>query len=230
MASFDSMAGKDLAGDWLHYYTNEDMLNDEGKPRKLRKYMGVDPAISLSANADRFVISIIGVSDSNEVFLLEQYAARIPFAEQLLKIEEFYIKHKPEIIGIESNAYQAALVQQTERLQTMPPVVPMFAKGKKFERILAMSPLFRIGKVKIRKDHADFIQEWVDYDSSLPKPKDDCLDSVEIALRTAGALLDGIVDPLPAANPGGLPDWVVNDRPSGDKEDRFVDEMMGSVW
>ena len=49
-------------------------------------------------------------------------------------------------------------------------------------------------------------------------------------MRTAGALLDGIVDPLPAANPGGLPDWVVNDRPSGDKEDRFVDEMMGSVW
>jgi hypothetical protein len=104
-----------------------------------------------SANADRFVITIIGVADSNEVFLLEQYAARIPFAEQLLKIEEYYLRFKPEIIGIESNAYQAALVQQTERLTSMPPVVPMFAKGKKWERILAMSPLFRIGKVKIKK-------------------------------------------------------------------------------
>ncbi len=85
------------------------------------------------------------------MFLLEQYAARIPFAEQLLKIEEYYLRFKPEIIGIESNAYQAALVQQTERLTSMPPVVPMFAKGKKWERILAMSPLFRIGKVKIKK-------------------------------------------------------------------------------
>ena len=229
MASFDSMAGKDLAGDWLHYYTNEDLLDDEGKPRKLRKYMGVDPAISLSANADRFVITIIGVADSNEVFLLEQYAARIPFAEQLLKIEEYYIKYRPEIIGIESNAYQAALVQQTERLQTMPPVVPMFAKGKKWERLLAMSPLFRIGKVKIKKDHADFIQEWVDYDSSLPRPKDDCLDSMEIALRTAGALL-GDLTLVESSNTSGLPDWVLNDRPSGKREDRFVDEMMGSFW
>lgn len=66
---------------------------------------------------------------------------------------------------------------------------------------------------------------------ALQKPKDDCLDSMEIALRTAGALLDGIIDPLPKQNPGGLPDWIVNDRPGVlDKEDRFVDEMMGSMW
>ena len=225
------MAGKDLAGDWLHYYTNEDLIDSEGKPLKLRKYMGVDPAISLSANADRFVITILGVADSNEVFLLEQYAARIPFAEQLLKIEEYYLRFKPEIIGIESNAYQAALVQQTERLTSMPPVVPMFAKGKKWERILAMSPLFRIGKIKIKKDHADFIQEWVDYDSAMQKPKDDCLDSMEIALRTAGALLDAMAEPFKPSNPGNLPDWIVNDRPGVlDKEDRYVDEMMGSMW
>jgi phage terminase large subunit-like protein len=228
MASFDSMAGKDLAGDWLHYYTSEDLIDEDGKPLKLRKYMGVDPAISLSANADRFVITIIGVADSNEVFLLEQYAARIPFAEQLIKIEEYYIKYKPEIIGIESNAYQAALVQQTERLSSMPPVVPMFAKGKKWERILAMSPLFRIGKVKIKKDHADFIQEWVDYDSSQRTPKDDCLDSMEIALRTAGALLGELYPSIIKEN--SLPDWVLSDRPNGNKEDRFVDEMMGSIW
>ena len=231
MASFDSMAGKDLAGDWLHYYESSDLLDSEGKPLKLRKYMGVDPAISLSANADRFVITIIGVTDSNEVFLLEQYAARIPFAEQLLTIEEYYLRFKPEIIGIESNAYQAALVQQTERLMSMPPVVPMFAKGKKWERILAMSPLFRIGKIKIKKDHANFIQEWVDYDSAQQKPKDDCLDSMEIALRTAGALLDAMSEPFKPSNPGNLPDWIVNDRPGNiDKEDRFVDEMMGSMW
>jgi phage terminase large subunit-like protein len=229
MASFDSMAGKDLAGDWLHYYSSEDLIDSEGQPLKLRKYMGVDPAISLSANADRFVITIIGVSDANDVFLLEQYAARIPFPEQLLKIEEYYIKYKPEIIGIESNAYQAALVQQTERLQTMPPVVPLFAKGKKWERILAMSPLFRIGKVKIKKDHADFIQEWVDYDSSQRTPSDDCLDSMEIALRTAGALL-GDYTPSTTSASSNLPDWITSDRPGSKKEDRYVDEIMGSIW
>jgi hypothetical protein len=53
---------------------------------------------------------------------------------------------------------------------------------------------------------------------------------MEICLRTAGALLDGIPEPFPKDNPGGLPDWVVLDRPSEDKEDRFVDEFMGSIW
>ena len=119
-------------------------------------------------------------------------------------------------------------MQQTERLTSMPPVVPMFAKGKKWERILAMSPLFRIGKVKIKKDHADFIQEWVDYDSSFRAPKDDCLDSMEIALRTAGALLGEFVVEQPGTS--NMPDWVLADLPSSKKEDRFVDEMMGSFW
>jgi phage terminase large subunit-like protein len=227
-AAFDSMAGRDLAGDWLKYYTEEDLRDDEGKPLKLRKYMGVDPAVSMSGKGDRFVISVVGVSNSNQVFLLEQYAARIPFAEQLERIEEYYINWKPEIIGIESNAYQAALVQQAERLPSMPPIVPIFAKGKKYERILAMSPLFRIGKIRVKKDHRDFIDEWINYDASMSKPKDDCLDSVEIALRCAGALLgDYATEAKPNNN---LPDWVLADRPGASRKENFVDDDMGSMW
>ena len=227
-AAFDSMAGRDLSGDWLKYYDSDDLKDSEGNSLKLRRYMGVDPAVSMSGKGDRFVISVVGVSDSNQVFLLDQFASRIPFAEQLEKIEEYYINWKPEIIGIESNAYQAALVQQAERLPSMPPIVPIFAKGKKFERILAMSPLFRIGKVKIKRDHRDFIDEWINYDSSLSKPKDDCLDSVEIALRCAGALLG---EYTPEVSSGGaLPDWILSDRPGNRNTQDFVDETMGSYW
>ena len=232
MAAFDSMAGRDLAGDWLHYYTEEDLpRNSDGSLQKLRKYMGVDPAVSMSGKGDRFVISIVGVSDNNQVFLIDQYAAKIPFVEQLEKIQEYYLRYNPEIIGIESNAYQAALVQQAERLPSMPPIVPIFAKGKKFERIMAMSPLFRIGKVQIKAEQKDFIDEWINYDASISNPKDDCLDSVEIALRTAGALLGESFMDEKTENPGGLPDWVINDRPTDiTNKDRFVDEMMGSMW
>ena len=217
-----------MAGDWLKYYTEDDLRDSEGNKIKLRRYMGVDPAVSMSGKGDRFVISVVGVSDSNQVFLLDQYAARIPFVEQLEKIEEYYINWKPDIIGIESNAYQAALVQQAERLPSMPPIVPIFAKGKKYERLLAMSPLFRIGKVKIKKDHRDFIDEWINYDSSISKPKDDCLDSVEIALRCAGALLgDYTPDDKPNSN---LPDWILADRPGARRNEDFIDEQMGSMW
>ena len=232
MAAFDSMAGRDLAGDWLKYYSDEDLpRNEDGSLEKLRYYMGVDPAVSMSGRGDRFVISVVGVSKQNYVFLIDQYAAKIPFADQLEKIQEYYLRFQPEIIGIESNAYQAALVQQTERLPSMPPVVPIFAKGKKFERIMAMSPLFRIGKIRIKRDHRDFIDEWINYDASKRNPKDDCLDSVEIALRTAGALLGESFFEEKAANSNGFPDWVLSDRPGNrPKREDFVDEFMGSMW
>jgi phage terminase large subunit-like protein len=163
--------------------------------------------------------------------LLDQYAAKIPFADQLEKIQEYHIRYQPDIIGIESNAYQAALVQQAERLPSMPPIVPIFAKGKKYERIMAMSPLFRIGKVLIKAEHKDFIDEWINYDASISNPRDDCLDSVEIALRTAGALLGESFMDESVSNPGGLPDWVIDDRPKDVKsENDLVDEFLGSIW
>jgi len=142
---------------------------------------------------------------------------------------EWHYKYSPDIIGIESNAYQAALVQQAERLPSLPPIVPIFAKGKKFERIMSMSPLFKIGKVRIKQEHRDFIDEWINYDASIQKPKDDCLDSVEIALRTAGALLPGMPeDEQPQFD---LPKWVLDDRPgSVSHKDKYVDEDMGDMW
>jgi len=234
MASFDSMAGRDLAGDWLKYYTHDDLPREsDGQMEKMRFYIGVDPAVSMSGRGDRFVISVVAVSKANQVFLIEQYANRIPFAEQLEKIQEYHIRFRPDIIGIESNAYQAALVQQAERLPSMPPIVPIFAKGKKFERIMAMSPLFRIGKIRIKAEHKDFIDEWINYDASLSAPKDDCLDSVEIALRCAGALIGESFFDDPEPDYGGLPDWVVKDRPGNRKvndPNEYVDEFMGSFW
>jgi hypothetical protein len=52
---------------------------------------------------------------------------------------------------------------------------------------------------------------------------------MEIALRTAGALLGELMDDSPSYN-SNLPDWVLLDRPSANKEDRYIDEFMGSMW
>lgn len=192
MASFDAFAGVELPGEWLNYYESGDLPRDKEAPEQyaLRTYLGVDPAISLSDQADRFAMSLIGVHpQTGKVYLLEQFADRISFPEQVQMIEEWFMKYRPTYIGVESNAYQAALAQQVAQLSTLPPIMPVLARGKKYERILAMSSLFKIGKVRIRKDHKDFIDEWINYDSTVKNPKDDCLDSLEIALRSAGVLL-----------------------------------------
>lgn len=204
MASFDSMAGKELSGEWLKYFTYErdsedpDVITipriaDQPKKYALTTYVGVDPAVSLADTADKFAIALVGVTeDMSQAFLLRLWAGRIPFHEQLEKIHEWHVMYKPQFIGVESVAYQKVLADQAMRLPGFPPIIPQMAVGKKHERILGMAPLFKLGRVRIHTHmHKEFIEEWLDYDSSVKNTKDDCLDAVEIALRTAGALLPG---------------------------------------
>lgn len=202
MAAFDAMAGVALAGEWLKYYvygnvdTKTDDISIQTYKREdrydLRIFIGVDPAISISDDADDFAMAVIGLAkDNSQVFLLDYYLGHIAFPEQVEKIQEWHLKWRPEMIGIESNAFQRALEQQASRLPGIPAVIPVFSKGKKEERILTMSPLFKIGKVRIRKNQGDFIDQWVSFDPEQKNQKDDLLDAVEIALGVAGILLPG---------------------------------------
>jgi predicted phage terminase large subunit-like protein len=201
MAAFDAMSGIELHGDWLHYYTygkvdpqsgDVELPKDADGRIRLRKYIGVDPAISMSDRADHFAMALIGISMAgDQAFLLKTYKGHLPFPDQIDKIKEWWLEHRPEYIGIESNAFQRSLEQQAARMGDLPPVVPVISRGKKSERILAMAPVFKIGKVRLHRSaaSAEFVDEWVSYDSTIKNPKDDLLDAVEIALSAAGVLL-----------------------------------------
>lgn len=217
MASFEAMAGVDLPSDWLHYYVfgEDSTLGDPDDIRLvpvdgklgLRTYMAVDPALSLNADGDDFAMALIGIAEDNsQAYLIDTYKAKIPFPEQLERLEEWFLKYRPDYIGVEANAYQAALVQQAMRLPGLPNIVPVFTTGRKIatshltakaQRILAMGPLFRTGRIRINRRHKDFIDQWVSYDSSLKNPRDDLLDAVEIALSLAGVLLPSTMAPAP---------------------------------
>lgn len=235
MASFDSMTGVALQGDWLNYYTLEDLPKEDGS-LKLRKYIGVDPAISLSDTADKFAMALIGVTeDGTQAFLLKTFRGRVPFPEQLQLIQSWFVEHRPMYIAVEANAYQRALVQQIERIPGFPPVVDVTARGKKWERILSMSPWFRLGKVRIHSSQRDFIDEWLGYDPEHSNPNDDLLDAVNIALSVAGVLL-----PSMAEDPN-----IVSDKPASSIEELAqrhlqagaayptlsgVDDDLGGEW
>jgi len=224
LAAFDSMAGKDLSGEWLNYYDKADLLGKE-----MYTYIGVDPAISLADAADHFSMTLIDLEKvSNDVYVLEQFNARIPFPEQVQMIQEWHLKYRPQLIGVENTAYQAALVQQTARLSSIPPIAPIHAKGKKSERILSMAPLFKLGKVRIPRDLDIFIDQWVSYNSEIKNPEDDALDSCEIALRTAGALLPEIYSYDDDRDPVGI-QAIVDSRVPSDKQKGY-DEELGDNW
>jgi phage terminase large subunit-like protein len=148
----------------------------------LKLYLGIDPAISIADGADDFAMALIGVDPVNaQVYLVDYFLGHIAFPDQLDKIQEWFLKWRPELIGVESNAYQRALEQQVARMAGFPSTVPVFSKGKKEERILRMAPLFKVGKCRIRKNQAEFIDQWVSFDPEKKNQKDDLLDAVEIA-------------------------------------------------
>ena len=211
LAMFDAMAGVELSGDWLHYYVLKDVPRLPGSKRPdLDVFMAVDPAISLADDADRFAIAVVGVAkDKSQVYLLDTFAGRIPFPEQIDKIAEWYQIWQPQIIGVEAQGYQRSLVQQLERSVVHLPVLPIFNATKKVDRILGMAPVFKIGKVKLHDRMRDFIDEWLNYDSTVKNPKDDVLDAVELALRCAGILQ------APMGR-DSKPAWLTGDAPTSD--------------
>ncbi|MGE5596444.1 MAG: phage terminase large subunit [Hyphomicrobiales bacterium] len=215
MASFDAFAGVELQLDWLHYYVvgEETSLESPDDIRlnpktALKKYMAVDPAISIRDDADDFAMAIIGVTEDNsQAYVLKTFRGHIPFPEQVDLVQEWWLRYQPLFIGVESNAFQAALVQQLQRLPGMPPIVPIFSKAKKIERIMAMAPLFRAGRIRIHRSMHDFIDQWVSWDSTVKAIRDDMLDAVEIAIGLAGILLpsrapksDPLADLRPASS------------------------------
>lgn len=235
MASFDSMKGRDLAGEWLNYYTMDDEWRENVLPR-LKKYIGIDLAVSERDTADRFCASLIGVDDDGSVYLLEQFVDRIPFPDQVQLVTDWNIKYRPIIIGIESGVgYQGALEQHAVRLDPSLPILPIAARGKKLVRILAMTPFFKAGRIKIRRDHIDFIDEWLDYDSNHKSPHDDTLDSVEIALRTAGILL-GDTETILTDRSHELPAGDIQELATrlasqiGQRNLSYLDDQFGEEW
>lgn len=247
MASFDAMAGVELDGEWLKYYVVGEgqtlgspddirLLPKDGK-HNLRTYIGIDPAVSLADSADHFAMALVGVAEDNSfVYILETFKGRLPFPEQLNKISEWNLKYRPQFIGIESNAFQRALEQQASRLPNFPPVIPVFNKAKKVERIMGMAPLFRIGKVRIHRTQYDFIDEWVSYDSTIKNPKDDLLDAVEIALGTAGVLLPPAEQKASTLTFLGTEPTLSIDEEAREqirmigKRDDMFDEELGTDW
>jgi hypothetical protein len=197
MAAFDAMAGLTLSGAWLHYYTvgKDDTARDAIQlPRardgvvRLHKFIGVDP--STGESEDEFAMALIGLTEERDQgFLLDYFKGKIQFPEQVDKIREWSLKYRPEHIGVESNVYQRVLAQQASRQEGMPPIVPVFSRGKKNQRIITMSPLFKIGKIRIHPKHVEFIDQWVSFDGKRIDNRDDLLDAVEIAVGVAGVLL-----------------------------------------
>ena len=89
---------------------------DEEKIIPVSVYCGVDPASSLSARADFFVIATIAIDKDNNKYMVDCFQKRISPAEQPDEIIQTYKKYRPRRMKIETVGYQEALRTATKEL------------------------------------------------------------------------------------------------------------------
>ena len=161
---------------------------DNEKIKAVELYTGVDPASSLSARADYFVIATIAIDNENNKYVVDIFRDRISPAEQPGKIIETYKNFKPRRIKVETVGYQEALRTAVRELMREEQLyIPGLESGvkprnSKSERLLSLVPLFAKGTFYFRPEDIKAQQEFLSY----PKGKhDDIMDAIWTALDKA---------------------------------------------
>jgi len=162
-------------------------------------YCGVDPASSLSARSDFFVIATIALDGDGNKYVVDILRDKIDPAIQPDKIIEIYKKYHPKRMKIETTGYQEALRANVRKLMFEQGLyIPGLEKGikprtKKSERLLSLvAPLAR-GEFYFRPQDLIPQQEFLSY----PRGKhDDILDAVYYALDGAKSTgIKALIDP-----------------------------------
>ena len=146
--------------------------------------IGVDPAISAKTTSDKTIVMAIGTDSDDNIYVIDYFSGRIRANETVDKIFEFNKKYHPDLVVIESTAYQEALVHYVEEEEkktheyfTIQPLKPRASKSVRLE---AMQPHFHLHKMFMKENQYDLLHELEYY----PDAKhDDTLDALYAAWK-----------------------------------------------
>lgn len=170
------LQGQRFKFDWLVFY--------ETPPATMRIFQGTDLAISKRDGAAFFALVTIGVPMEGDVYLLDYRYEHLDFPQQCEAIKSGFRVHRPDMVGIESVAYQEALPQwlRIDPEARRVPIVSLPSRGDKVARITALAPLFEQGVIRIRKDQHEFIDEFLAFPSGGTW---DLLDALNMAIEVS---------------------------------------------
>jgi len=163
--------------DMRHYDAIHDDVLDQIEDGRVYTFITTDLAISKRERADYSVIKINGVDEGDNWYTLEIRRGRwnpFEFIEQLF---DAYQKWKPNAIGIETVAYQKAMVYMLraamDQRKIYLPLVEVPRDLDKPRRISALGPRYRMHKNFHLKEHYDFEEELLRFPKGA---HDDILD------------------------------------------------------
>ena len=197
-AEFVEAKGGIFHPEWFRFYdsANKTVYDESGNEKtvstvksqagefeveSLRRITTVDLATSTKESADYTVVTTVGISPTQDIYVLEVNRQRIEAPEVLKLLQNTYDKWNPEVIGVERAGYQLAFVQ-IARQQTALPIRELRADKDKLSRALPLSAKMEAGQVYFPK-YAEWYLELEKELLQFPAGEhDDQVDSLAYAI------------------------------------------------
>jgi hypothetical protein len=126
-------------------------------------FFGVDVAQSAEVGADYFVICVMAVDPSGTRYIIDLFREKgLPFHQQLSTLEDWAVRHEPDMIYIEANASQRIYGDEMIRKTDLPIgkfVTSAGGKNSLDTGVLGLRPLIENGKLRLARGNAESIQK-----------------------------------------------------------------------
>lgn len=168
---------QDFKKEWLQYYTE--------LPRRKNTFAFIDPAISLEDAACFTAVCVIDVDENGQWYLKLARRLRITATQTIKLVFDLHKIYKCQAIGIESVAYQEALMHfLAEEMRKRKITVPVHGIKRspdtsKEMRIRSLVPRFEWQRILIKPGLADFEEEYLKFPKGTYRDILDALSSLE---------------------------------------------------
>ena len=162
------------------YFEGEDFYFTELPEGQL--YQVVDPAVTEKTENDYFA-HMTGVVDSDgDVWVDSYHNLRIEFPKQAPFCIDEFDERDPVRLGIESNAYQAALGQEIldRRPDLKGRIIGVQTDKDKVTRALKLTSYFEAGRIHMRHEHRELVQQLLEFPDG---EHDDLFDALDLLVR-----------------------------------------------
>jgi len=170
---------------WFKYFQLSDI-----NIKDFEIFTAVDLAISKDERADYTVVITVGINKQNDLYILDIKRGRWNPYETMDQMFNVYEKWKPVRMGIETVAYQKAMIyfmkDEMRKRNIFIPLKELKADTDKERRIKSLIPRYNIGTVYHQNIHTDLEEELLKF----PKGEhDDIIDALAYILQISFPLI-----------------------------------------
>lgn len=218
----------DFRKEWIQTY-------DPTTPHPASLYLTIDPALSLSRDADYTAMVVAGMFSNRRIRVVDYLHQRLVPSELVDRVFDLVKKWRLHRVGIETFAFQKTLkydIQSEQRKRGVFFAIDELGKRhtgrgepilSKEARIRRLQPYFEQGLVEIRKDMESLVDELL----AFPRGKhDDLIDALSYQLDYLVPSA-GTTKAQPSLVEGSMGWWVKNKlpQPSMSIYDRFFSDV-----